>query len=46
MGKGIEAFNFGIKYFEGKGPKVDAAEFIMEHGLKVGDRFGIKARKA
>ena len=30
----------------GKGPKVDAAEFIMEHGLKVGDRFGIKAKKA
>jgi len=30
----------------GKGPKVDAAAFIMEHGLKVGDRFGIKAKKA
>ena len=30
----------------GKGPKVDAAEFIMEQGLKVGDRFGIKAKKA
>ena len=28
----------------GRGPKVDAAEFIIQHGLKVGDRFGVKAK--
>ena len=28
----------------GRGPKVDAAEFIIEHKLKVGDRFGMKAK--
>ena len=36
----------GEKVGSGKGPKVDAAEFIMEHGLKVGDRFGVKSKKA